>query len=90
MAVFRLEDRAGTHKNKLPLSVELQNALDSKGMKSFCMGVVYNANGRGVKRLLGIDCGAKKLSSSSAVTFYYGSTFLNHLHRQKNESKHMK
>lgn len=31
MAVSRLEDRAGTHKNKPPLSVELLNALDSKG-----------------------------------------------------------
>lgn len=31
MAVSRLEDGAGTHKNKLPLSVELQNALDSSG-----------------------------------------------------------
>lgn len=31
------------------------------------MGVVYNVDGRGVRRLLGIGCGAKKLSSSSAV-----------------------
>ncbi len=72
MAVSRLEDGAGTHKNKLPLSVKLQNALDSngEGMKSSCVGVVYNGNGRGARRLLGIDCGAKKLSSSSAVPFY--------------------
>lgn len=31
MAVSGLEDGAGAHKNKLPLSVELQNALDSSG-----------------------------------------------------------
>lgn len=31
MAVSRLEDGAGTHINKLPLSVEVQNALDSNG-----------------------------------------------------------
>lgn len=31
MAVSGLEDGDGTHNNKLPLSVELQNALDSNG-----------------------------------------------------------
>lgn len=31
MADSRLEDRAGTHINKLPLSVELQSGLDSNG-----------------------------------------------------------
>lgn len=31
MAVSHLEDGAGTHINKLPLSVEVQNALDSNG-----------------------------------------------------------
>lgn len=41
-----------------------------EGMKSPCMGVVYNVNGRGARGFLGIDCGAKKLSSSSAVPFY--------------------
>lgn len=33
MAVSRLEDGAGAHKNKLPLSAELQNALDSNGRR---------------------------------------------------------
>lgn len=33
MAVSRLEDGAGAHKNKLPLSVELQNALDGNGRR---------------------------------------------------------
>ena len=31
MAVSHSEDGAGTHINKLPLSVELQNTLDSNG-----------------------------------------------------------
>lgn len=31
MAVSRLEDETGTHINNLPVSVELQNALGSKG-----------------------------------------------------------
>ncbi len=40
MAVSRLEDGAGTHKNKLPLSAKLQNALDSDGSheKLLCGG----------------------------------------------------
>lgn len=33
MAVSRLEDGAGAHKNKLPLSAELQNALDGNGSR---------------------------------------------------------
>lgn len=62
MAVSRLEDGAGTHKNKLPLSVELQNALDSNGRHEELLygGGIYNVNGRGMTRLLGIGCGAKK------------------------------
>lgn len=48
MAVSGLEDGAGTHKNKLPLSAELQNTLEDRNGRHeiFCMGVVYNVNGR--------------------------------------------
>lgn len=56
MTVSRLEDRAGTHISTLPLSVELQKASDSNGkhVELHVWGLVYNVNGRGVKRLLGI------------------------------------
>lgn len=70
-AVSRLEDGAGTHKNNLPLSAELQNALDSNARREELLygGGICNGNGMGMRRLLGIGCGAKKPSCSSAVPF---------------------